>query len=62
MDEDGDADVDLDDYALFLPCYAGPRGGPPATKCRWTDPDGSQTVDLADVARFQRDFNGPAGP
>lgn len=76
-DFDGDADVDLDDYARFQACATGPAipYGPalPAgcTLARYTsgrisaDFDGDTDVDQEDFARFQRCFSGankPADP
>ncbi|HNO78462.1 MAG TPA: matrixin family metalloprotease [Phycisphaerae bacterium] len=56
-DRDGDADVDLEDYAEVNACIAGPdlsaTGG-----CECVDLDGDGDVDLADAAEFQLLFTG----
>ncbi|MHC4697320.1 MAG: hypothetical protein ACYTFA_11305 [Planctomycetota bacterium] len=56
-DSDGDGDVDLDDYAGFDPCLAGPGGGLGAG-CDRFDFDGSGDIDLEDFADFQAVFTG----
>ncbi len=63
-DADGDCDVDLDDYALFAGCLAGPDVDVPPAECTApefsaTDLDGDDDVDLADLAGFQQVFSGP---
>lgn len=57
-DLDGDGDVDVGDYALFLFCFTGPNGGPASPGCSPVDfePDGD--IDLADFAQFQLVFTG----
>ncbi|MCK4660109.1 MAG: hypothetical protein KAV82_11360 [Phycisphaerae bacterium] len=52
-DCNGDGLVDLDDFAVFAGCMAGPQGGlDPGCGCCDLDADGD--VDLADFATFQR--------
>ncbi len=63
-DFDGDADVDMADFALFQLCFNGPNA-PPAlggSACAAPDLDSDGDVDLADFAAFQRCFNGPNRP
>lgn len=61
-DHDDDGDVDLDDYALFADCMAGPDATPIPTstsvdKCLDTfDFDGDDDVDVDDFAEFQTAF------
>ena len=57
-DGDCDGDVDLDDYADFEACLAGPGGGLGAD-CGCFDFDDSGDVDLKDFAAFQVAFTGP---
>jgi hypothetical protein len=66
-DFDGDADVDLDDYA-FLPeggngfsCLTGPGGDPIAQECEPGDFDDDGDIDLWDFAAFQSIFYIPCG-
>ncbi len=54
---DGDNDVDLDDYADFEACLAGPDAGL-GTGCECFDFDGDEDNDLKDFARFQVNFTG----
>ncbi len=54
-DYDGDGDVDLDDFAEFPGCMAGPGGGL-GSECGCLDLDGSGEIDLADFAAFQEAF------
>jgi hypothetical protein len=56
-DCDGDDDVDLADYTVFVACMAGPENGL-ATGCTCSDLDGDVDVDSADWAAFQRSFTG----
>ncbi|UCF32498.1 MAG: hypothetical protein JSV78_09195 [Phycisphaerales bacterium] len=57
-DNDGDCDIDLDDYSDFASCCLGPdAGASPACEC--LDMNMNGVVDLADFAVFQRDFTGP---
>ncbi len=59
-DVDGDGDVDLDDYAVFSECMAGPDASPApsspavsATDCVWAfDSDADADVDLHDLTEF----------
>jgi hypothetical protein len=63
FDRDGDYDVDLDDYALFVFCFAGPGLEYNASHpCRLMDGDGDADVDLADFAQMQTVFTGPLVP
>ena len=64
-DFDGDGDVDLNDYAVFADCVAGPNSAPspsaPVTveEClKVFDCDFDDDVDLADFATFQETFCG----
>ena len=52
-DLDGDADIDLSDYRLLLPCLSGPSGGNGGCTCADGDLDGD--VDLEDLSRFLHD-------
>lgn len=54
---DGDADVDMDDFAAMAACLAGP-GQSPATGCECDDTTGDGDVDLADFASMQEAFTG----
>lgn len=63
-DADDDGDVDLNDFAIFTDCLAGPnispqptRAGVDATDCLWYfDRDADEDVDLADFSSFQSSF------
>lgn len=64
-DFDNDGQVDLDDYASFAECMAGPDAtpGPTLPECVGTyleafDCDGDTDVDLADFTAFQEVFGG----
>ncbi len=57
-DLDGDGDVDLDDFAIFLDCVTGPGGGVPPG-CDDGDLDVDNDIDYADFALFQEAFTGP---
>ncbi|MCK4660706.1 MAG: right-handed parallel beta-helix repeat-containing protein [Phycisphaerae bacterium] len=62
-DLDGDGDVDLDDYAGFVLCLAGPEVSAPGGGCTqeqfdMADVDGDGDVDLFDLAVFQEYFTG----
>ncbi len=66
QDTDGDADVDLIDFAAFQNCFNGPNnpygsGGSPQV-CLCLDVDADGDVDLLDFAAFQSCFNGPNNP
>jgi hypothetical protein len=56
-DLDHDGDVDLDDFAAFAACMAGPQVGPPAD-CEAADIEPDGDVDFRDFAAFQRAFTG----
>ncbi|MBK9126314.1 MAG: M6 family metalloprotease domain-containing protein [Phycisphaerales bacterium] len=56
-DCDGDFDVDIDDFADFVPCFFGPEL-PLGTGCECFDLDPDTDVDLVDFAAFQRAFTG----
>jgi len=63
-DYDGDDDVDLDDYATFSECIAGPDVTTPPPGCAparfyASDLEGDNDVDLADFAAFNVFFSGP---
>ena len=56
---DGDGDADLDDYAVFAECLAGPEVATPPGTCTAeqfdsSDVTGDGDVDLADFGRFVR--------
>ena len=55
-DIDGDGDVDLDDFAEFAPCQAGPDGVIPEG-CGSRDLDGDNDVDLKDFSNLQKSFS-----
>jgi cysteine-rich repeat protein len=57
-DCDGDRDTDLDDYADFQTCLAGP-GAAPAPGCDCADFDGDNDVDLWDFQGFQSALREP---
>ncbi len=62
-DQDGDGDVDLDDFSRLGNCVAGPGESIPPDNCSTAyfgiaDLDGDGDVDLDDVFRFQRSFQG----
>lgn len=54
-DIDGDDDVDLDDFAMFIPCFAG-VDVPISPECAFADFDGDSDADLRDFAVFQLGF------
>ncbi|MGD8451372.1 MAG: dockerin type I domain-containing protein [Phycisphaerae bacterium] len=56
-DCDGDADVDIDDFAAMAACLAGPEQDP-ASGCDCADTTGDGDVDLADFALLQQAFTG----
>ena len=63
-DLDSDGDVDVDDFAVFLACLAGPEVSTPPSGCDPTDfaqadLDGDLDVDLTDFAALQQVFTGP---
>lgn len=67
QDVDGDGDVDLSDFSVFLACFNGPNRpwpGPPVPQedCVCLDDDADTDVDLADFGKFLSCFNGPARP
>jgi len=55
-DFDNDHDVDVHDYALFVPCIAGPNQTV-VPACRQFDVDLDGDVDLADFCAFQQDVS-----
>ncbi|UCG15336.1 MAG: hypothetical protein JSV19_08550 [Phycisphaerales bacterium] len=57
-DFDFDGDVDLEDYALWETCLAGP-GVPGFGGCEHGDLDGDDDIDLGDFGLFQNVFTGP---
>ena len=57
-DADCDGDVDLDDYAILGPCYAGPTTAI-LLGCGSADIDGDGDADLRDHAAFQAIFLTP---
>jgi len=62
-DFDIDADVDLEDFAVFQYCFNGPNNpSRNPTACDAADLDRDTDVDLADFSAFQRCFNGPNRP
>lgn len=65
-DVDGDGDVDLEDFGVFLACFNGPNRafGADALRpqCRCADADEDTDVDLSDFGVFVGCFNGPNRP
>jgi hypothetical protein len=62
-DVDGDGDVDLTDFATFIPCYSGAAvtTSPPgcsADDFAAADLDGDEDVDLGDFATFAVNYTG----
>ncbi len=62
-DFDGDSDADLDDYAVFADCLAGPDVTTPPDDCdpddfATADFDGDEDVDMADIQAFCDVFTG----
>jgi hypothetical protein len=60
---DGDCEIDLDDYAAFSTCLAGPDVTTPPPGCpladfEKADMDGDSDADLDDFAWFQEAFTG----
>jgi len=58
FDFDHDCDVDLNDYADFEQCLAGPNGSPPPGCTVNADCDAGGDVDMPDFSRFQQCYNG----
>jgi len=56
-DLDGDDDVDLDDFVLFVDCLTGPSGGV-LEGCEDADLDGDNDVDLVDFIEFMEAISG----
>lgn len=61
FDDDGDNDVDHDDYRTFERCFAGGRRTryTPDDRCSLFDIDRDGDVDIVDHAAFQRAVTGP---
>ncbi len=62
-DQDGDGDVDLDDFVVFVACLAGPEVNTPPLTCTEeqfdrADLDNDNDVDLGDYGGFQQRFTG----
>lgn len=57
FDDDGDGDVDLNDYQGFNTCLLGPGGGA-VSPCDNHDSDTDNDVDLEDFMQFQLHFTG----
>ncbi|MCK4657980.1 MAG: HYR domain-containing protein [Phycisphaerae bacterium] len=62
-DFDADGDVDLDDWAIFVPCVSGPNVTTAPAECmpeqfEATDLDDDNDVDVGDAAFFQVVFGG----
>ncbi len=60
FDADDDGDVDLDDYADFYACFAGPGldSGPACDRHDW---EGDYDIDAADFAALQVCYSGDGG-
>ncbi len=58
-DLDGDGDVDLGDFAIYLDCVTGTGGSPLPLECLAADPDTDGDMDWADFALFQMAFTPP---
>lgn len=52
-DSDNDGDVDLNDYADFASCFAGPNIAVAPNPCDTFDADGDTDVDFKDFVEFQ---------
>lgn len=61
-DFDGDGDVDLADFTVFLACFNGPQRAPAQPGCEAVDFDHDNDVDLSDFTVFLSCFNGPQRP
>lgn len=61
-DFDGDADVDLIDFAHFRTCFSGSNREPAISGCSNADFDGDHDVDLMDFGIFRGCFNGSNSP
>ncbi|MCK4660547.1 MAG: hypothetical protein KAV82_13585 [Phycisphaerae bacterium] len=57
-DNDGDGNVDLDDFATFASCMTGPGGSASASCLCKLDVDDDGDLDLADFVGFQKCFGG----
>ncbi|MHC4697156.1 MAG: IPTL-CTERM sorting domain-containing protein [Planctomycetota bacterium] len=60
-DFDGDGDVDLDDFDMFVVCFAGP-GGRPEPGCEHCDLDDDGDVDCTDWGLFQQAWTEAGDP
>ena len=58
-DGDRDGDVDLQDFAAFQRCFAGP--GSPESDCQPLDLLPDFEINLADLPAFQKRMSGPGG-
>ncbi len=60
-DFDEDCDVDLDDFAIWVPCAFGPAVLV-APECEFADLENDGDVDQSDFGLFQRAYTGPREP
>ncbi|MFH1109564.1 MAG: hypothetical protein V1790_10265 [Planctomycetota bacterium] len=56
-DDDGDGDVDWEDFEAFVAYVAGPSADPQLPGWRFFDVDLDDDVDLRDFAEFQTSFS-----
>ncbi len=64
-DLDGDGDVDLDDFDIFVACFTesgGDSGGRIIAGCEHCDIDGDDDIDCADWALLQQAWTEPQAP
>lgn len=60
-DQDGDSDVDMDDFGAFQACLSGP-GAMVGSPCLWADLENDGDVDSLDLAKFRACFSGAGVP
>ncbi|NLX20835.1 MAG: hypothetical protein GXY55_04070 [Phycisphaerae bacterium] len=60
-DQDGDSDVDMDDFGAFQACLSGP-GAMVGSPCLWADLENDGDVDSLDLPKFRACFSGAGVP